>query len=306
MAPLPPYPGAPRWVKVSGIAIGGLVLLLAIIVLIGAGGPHGPARHAPPGGQAGGHAGWGLLTILGVTLAVGVALSRGRLLDRYVSRVRRSPRSPIMPPRLRKLVLLVHVATSVGSLGAVAVFLAFAVAGLVSQDAQLVRAAYIADGLIAWYIILPLILVALIIGILQSLGSPWGLLRHYWVLAKLVLTIATLYILLLQLDGISAIAGIAADTAVADADLLGLRRSMRMHAAGGLVVLLLLVGLSVYKPRGLTRYGWLRQYRPPEAASWSAQERSRNVPLDVGDEPHGAAAAGSLQASRPRDTESLS
>lgn len=45
-----------------------------------------------------------------------------------------------MTPRLRKLMLTAHVTCSVGSLGSVAVFLALAVAGLTSQDAQMVRA----------------------------------------------------------------------------------------------------------------------------------------------------------------------
>jgi hypothetical protein len=79
--------------------------------------------------------------------------------------------------------------SSVGSLGAIAVFLAFAVAGLVSEDDQFVRAAYIANELMGWYVILPLLLAALLIGVAQSLATPWGLLRHYWVLAKLLLTL---------------------------------------------------------------------------------------------------------------------
>ena len=47
------YPGTPRWVKVSGIAVGVLVLLVVIMVVAGAGGPHGPGRHAPLGDAAG-------------------------------------------------------------------------------------------------------------------------------------------------------------------------------------------------------------------------------------------------------------
>src|SRR5215218_6585420 len=49
-----------------------------------------------------------------------------------------------MAPCLRKFVLTAHVTSSVGWLGAVTVFLALAVAGLTSQDAQTVRAAYLA------------------------------------------------------------------------------------------------------------------------------------------------------------------
>lgn len=54
MADLPPYPGAPRWVKVLGIVAIGLLLLAVIIVFTGVGGPHGPGRHIPPGDDGGG------------------------------------------------------------------------------------------------------------------------------------------------------------------------------------------------------------------------------------------------------------
>lgn len=102
-----------------------------------------------------------------------------------------------MTPGLRKFVLAAHVTSSVGSLGAVAVFLALAIAGLTSQDARMVRAAYLAMGMTAWYVILPLVLASLLIGLVQSLGTPWGLFRHYWVLAKLLLTVLVITVLLL-------------------------------------------------------------------------------------------------------------
>ena len=47
------YPGTPRWVKLSGIAVGVLVLLILIIVLTGIGGPHGPGRHLSSSGVEG-------------------------------------------------------------------------------------------------------------------------------------------------------------------------------------------------------------------------------------------------------------
>ncbi|WP_245299299.1 hypothetical protein [Sinorhizobium sp. GL28] len=60
------------------------------------------------------------------------------------------------------------------------------------------------------------------------------------------------------MDGIAYIATTAAETALSSADFLELRRSLVVHAAGGLAVLLVATMLSVYKPRGLTRYGWRR------------------------------------------------
>jgi hypothetical protein len=94
-----------------------------------------------------------------------------------------------MTPRLRKFALTAHVTSSVGWLGAVAGFLALAIAGLISPDGQLVRAAYLAMKLTAWYIIVPLSLASLLTGLVQSLGTKWGLFRHYWILAKLLINI---------------------------------------------------------------------------------------------------------------------
>jgi hypothetical protein len=54
MAEPPPYPGIPRWVKVSGIIVIVLVLLVIIIMFTGGGGRHGPGRHRPSG-DSGGH-----------------------------------------------------------------------------------------------------------------------------------------------------------------------------------------------------------------------------------------------------------
>lgn len=165
-----------------------------------------------------------------------------------------------MTPRLRKAALSAHVASSVGSLGAVAGFLALAVAGLTSENAQMVRAAYLAMELTAWFVIVPLVFASLLTGLIQSLGTGWGLFRHYWVLVKLLLTVLVAIVLLLQMELISYLAGAAAETPLSSADLRGLRRSPAIHAAGGLLVLLVPVALSLYKPRGLTRYGWRKQH----------------------------------------------
>ncbi len=103
----------------------------------------------------------------------------------------------IMTPRLRKFALTAHVISSVGWLGAGAVVLALGVVGLTSQDDQTVRAAYLATESIAWLVLVPLALASLVIGVVNALGTKWGLFRHYWVLAKLLLTIVATIILLL-------------------------------------------------------------------------------------------------------------
>lgn len=44
MADLSPYPGMPRWVKISGI-FAAVLMLAAVIAIFASGGGHGPGRH---------------------------------------------------------------------------------------------------------------------------------------------------------------------------------------------------------------------------------------------------------------------
>jgi hypothetical protein len=169
----------------------------------------------------------------------------------------------IMTPGLRKFALTLHVTCSVGTIGAVAAFLTLAVAGLISQDSQVVRAAYVSMDLTARLVIVPLVFASLLTGIIQSLGTSWGLFRHYWVLAKLLVNVLVTVVLLLQLELIAYLADAASGTALLSADVLSLRTSPVVHAAGGLLALLVPMALSIYKPRGLTKYGWRKQHQEP-------------------------------------------
>jgi hypothetical protein len=106
---------------------------------------------------------------------------------------------------------------------------------------------------------LPLNLASLLTGLVQSLGTTWGLFRHYWVLAKFLLTIFATIILLLHTRPISYIAAVAAETTLSGADLRRLRIQLVADAGAALLVLLVNTTLSVYKPRGMTRYGRRKQ-----------------------------------------------
>jgi len=164
-----------------------------------------------------------------------------------------------MTPRLRKFMLTAHVATSIGWIGALAAFLALAITGAASTDPQLVRAAYGANALITWAVIVPLAIAALVTGIVQALATPWGLLRHFWIVFKLVIVAAATLLLLVKTAQIDYLARLAAGGAIGDAGLAGMKASMIAHAAGGVLVLLWATALATYKPAGLTRYGWRRQ-----------------------------------------------
>ncbi|HEX2021177.1 MAG TPA: hypothetical protein VHH36_00570 [Candidatus Thermoplasmatota archaeon] len=159
-----------------------------------------------------------------------------------------------MSPGVRKLALTAHVTASVGWLGAVGAFLALAVAGLATQDGQTARAAYLSMDLTAWYVIVPLAFAALLTGIVQSLGTEWGLFRHHWVLAKLLLTVACTLLLLLHMRPIGHLAAVMAEGALTS-DLRPTQVQLVANAGAALLALLAATALSVYKPRGVTRYG---------------------------------------------------
>jgi hypothetical protein len=160
-----------------------------------------------------------------------------------------------MTPAVRKLALAAHITTSVGWLGAVAGFLALAVHSLTIQDAQILRGFYLAMGIIGWYVIMPLCLASLATGVIQSLGTQWGLFRHYWVSAKFILTVVSALILFAFTRTLGDIGVLAADATLPVTELRKLSQSPVLHSGGGLLVLLVNTILSVYKPWGRTRYG---------------------------------------------------
>ena len=164
-----------------------------------------------------------------------------------------------MRPTLRKMALTAHVISSVGWLGAVAAFLALSITGLISSNAETVRGAYVAARVVTWSVIVPLSLAALLTGLIQSLGTTWGLFRHYWVLIKLLLTVAAGLLLLLHTRPIDYMADAAALSTLSSGDLRAVRTQLIFDAALGLAALLVATILSIFKPRGFTPYGYRRR-----------------------------------------------
>ena len=167
----------------------------------------------------------------------------------------------IIPPGVRKLALTLHVTASVGWLGAVAAFLALAVVGLTSADEQTVRGSYLVMEPAARLILLPLAYASLVTGLVQSLGTAWGLFKHYWVLFKLLINIVATVIVTSYMATFRYMADVAADP---NADLSAVRNtSPVLHALLALFVLLVAAVLAIYKPRGVTPYGWRKQREAP-------------------------------------------
>lgn len=161
----------------------------------------------------------------------------------------------ILPPGARKLALTVHLTTSLGWLGAVVAFVALAAAGLVSADPKTVRAVYLAMDLATTTVIVPFALASLVTGIVLSLGTRWGLFRHYWVIVKLGITALATAILLLHTQPIATMAQVAADIALTARDERQLRVQLLVDASLAIAALLVTTVLAVYKPAGMTGYG---------------------------------------------------
>jgi hypothetical protein len=149
-----------------------------------------------------------------------------------------------------------------GWIGAVVTYLAIAVVALTTDDNALLRGSFTLMERLAWIVILPFNLLSLASGVTSALMSQWGLLRHYWVVTKLVINcVTTAFLLGYELE-IRQLAHIAAHPVLTEQDLLALREPMNVvHATVALALLLIATVLAVYKPAGLTRYGARRAGR---------------------------------------------
>ncbi|HET9223117.1 MAG TPA: hypothetical protein VFO07_11460 [Roseiflexaceae bacterium] len=182
----------------------------------------------------------------------------------------------IMSPRLRKFALSVHLIASVGWIGAVAAYIALDIAAATSQDVQILRAAYLAMDLTVSFVIVPLAIATLLTGLVMSLGTKWGLFRHYWTLISLLLTVFATIVLLVETRTISSLAHIAADPATSANELRALGSTL-VHSIGGIVILLVNMWLNIYKPQGLTPYGWRKQNEQRRVLQATKQTEQREV-----------------------------
>ena len=158
---------------------------------------------------------------------------------------------PRLPRRARAALLTIHVAVSVGWLGLDGALVALEVTSLTSGDPAVQGGIAAAMGALASWVLIPVVFTSLISGLVLALSTPWGLVRHWWVLAKcgiaVTLTAAGLALMLPRLDQV-----VTGDGEPAQLQML-LARSL------ALVLLLAATGLSVIKPWGKTRHGRVTQ-----------------------------------------------
>ncbi|MGC9665411.1 hypothetical protein ACNTMW_02510 [Planosporangium sp. 12N6] len=95
-----------------------------------------------------------------------------------------------LPRRVRRLMVIAHIAVSVGWWGLSLCLLALATTARLSDQPATIQAGYRAMAILAHTLVLPVSVASLLTGLLLSIGRPWGLTRHYWILAKLILTVA--------------------------------------------------------------------------------------------------------------------
>jgi len=156
----------------------------------------------------------------------------------------------------RKIALTTHVTASVGWFGAVVAFLALAGIGLRGDGSDgAIRSAYIAMEPIGWFVIVPFSLASLATGLIQSLGTQWGLFRHYWVVAKLLITVGASLLLMLHMQVVSSVAEAASAGALSAHHLRDPRMQLVADAGAASVILLIAIALSIFKPQGRTPSG---------------------------------------------------
>ena len=183
----------------------------------------------------------------------------------------------MMTAGVHKVALTAHVTSSVGWFGAVTAFLALAIAGVTNQDARIVRATYVAMHLVTWFVIVPMSLASFATGLVQSLGTTWGLFRHYWIVTKLMLTVLATIVLLVHTQPIDRIAAVALVRELSRSDLSQLRLQLIGDASAALFVLIVTTSLSVYKPWGMTPYGLRKQFEDASAPPRPILERDHQA-----------------------------
>lgn len=169
----------------------------------------------------------------------------------------------ILNPRTRKLALSVHLTVSVGWIGSVLAYLALGVTAATTADPGVIRAMWRAMDVTGWYVVVPLAAASLATGVVMAVGTKWGLFRHYWVAISFALTSFSVLVLVLHMPGVTSTAEFA--QTAADSQLGELGGDLG-HPAIGLVILLAVQVLNLYKPRGLTRYGWRKRHDGPASS----------------------------------------
>jgi hypothetical protein len=151
-----------------------------------------------------------------------------------------------LPRRLRTALVTLHIVMSVGWLWLDGSLVALEAARLFAIIQRSRDDAATASAVIAW-VLIPVVFISLTSGLVLALFTPWGLMRHWWVLMKCsiaaALTITGLLLLVPRIQGMAAGMGEHAE----------LRTLIARSCA--LILLFVATALSVMKPWGQTPRG---------------------------------------------------
>ncbi|MFF2507625.1 DUF2269 domain-containing protein [Streptomyces sp. NPDC058067] len=150
--------------------------------------------------------------------------------------------------------VVVHVVVSVSWLALMLCLLTLGTTALATNDADTLRTAYRAMGMLGDVLIIPLSLLTLASGVVLALGTQWGLFRYYWVSAKfwltLAATVASIFALTTRLHEAVDMVARHPVGPISAMDLGFIRYNMVIVPTIALLLYLANVILSVFKPWG--------------------------------------------------------
>jgi hypothetical protein len=167
----------------------------------------------------------------------------------------------------RKFVLTLHTTVTGVWLGSVVVYLTLVVVSLAGWADIGLAPTWATLALLGWYVVVPAALASFVSGVAMASSTTWGLFHHKWVVASLGLTTLGVVVLLSHMPGVTESATLANTASGAEADLHQALWSELLHSGLGLVVLLAIQAINVYKPAGLTIYGRRMREARPAASS---------------------------------------
>jgi hypothetical protein len=163
-----------------------------------------------------------------------------------------------------KFLLTAHVIVSVGWLGVVIAKIALKIIAMTTSNPTNVAALFFAAGRLS-FAFPPLAVLTIVTGVLLSLGTKWGLIQHYWVATKIMLTFGVIITAVQLGTRIPQPTG----QSMADISFLGLNSSpaalLLALTVTHLVLLVVATILSTYKPWGKTWFARRKAVQPQGA-----------------------------------------
>lgn len=97
-----------------------------------------------------------------------------------------------MSKKTRQLLVFAHVVVSLGWMGAGAANVVLAMTAGYSVPGELQRICYLMISRLDDAIVIPAAFASLVSGVVLGVVTPWGVTRYWWVLIKLVVTVAVI------------------------------------------------------------------------------------------------------------------